>query len=139
MLSVEVIWLPEAVYASNPLTGGFAQADPPPPFNAAAIFGADGLPGVLQTGMTNVTLVGKETPDDLGVETYHLRGEADGAKLKALTGGVIVEGTHTVDVWMEVATSHILRLHDAEPGGEGMNGWMLDLSDFDEPVEIKAP
>jgi hypothetical protein len=139
VLNVEMLWLPEGVYATNPLTGKYAPADPPPPFNAAALFGADGLPGVLQTGVTNVTLAGQETPDDLGVETYHLRAEADGAALQALTGGVLVEGVHLLDVWMEVATSHLLRLHDTEPGGEGQNGWLLDLSGFNEPVEIKAP
>lgn len=135
VLGLDMIWLPDAVYASNPLTGAFAKLPARPTFEPVTLFGRDGLPGILMSGMRDLTLVGKESLD--GVETYHLRGSADGEQLKALTGGAVVAGAHTLDLWVEVATSHILRLVAREPGG--LAGWRLELSDFNKTVEIKAP
>lgn len=136
VLSVDFLWLPEGVYMTNPLTGTYGKVSTPPDFNVAALFGASGLPSVLQHGLRAVKVAGKENLE--GLDAYHLRGEADGSTLKVLTGGVLVEGIHTVDVWIETATSHILRLQDSEPGAAG-NVWTLDLFAFDKPVEIKSP
>jgi len=41
-----------------------------------------------------------------------------------------------VDVWMKTADWYVVRLHITEPDG---NGWLIDLFDINEPVEIKAP
>ena len=136
VLPVDLLWLPEGVYMTNPLTGAYSKVSTPPDLNVAALFGADGLPSVLQSGLRSVKLVGKENIE--GLDAYHLSGQAEGSKLKALTAGVLVEGTHTVDVWIESGTSHLLRLQDNEPGGTG-NAWTLDLFAFDKPVEIKGP
>jgi hypothetical protein len=135
VLGLEIIWLPDAVYASNPLTGAFAKLPARPTFDAASLFGREGVPGVLKSGLRDLALVGKESRD--GVDAYHLRGSADGERLKALTGGAVVAGTHTLDVWIEVATSHILRVDAREP--DGTSGWRLELSEFNKTVEIKAP
>ncbi len=134
-VSVQMLWLPEGNYLSNPLTGTFDKAPPAATFNGVGMFGADGLPGVLKDGIQNPTMVGIETVEE--VETYHLKGEADGEKLAALTAGALAAGTsYPVDVWMATATNNPVRLHITEPDG---NGWQIDLFAFDEPVEINAP
>ena len=135
VLGLEMVWLPEAVYASNPLTGAFAKLPVRPTFEAATLFGREGVPGILKDGVRGLTLVGTESLD--GVDAYHLRGQADGERLKPLTGGTVVAGAHTLDVWIEVATSHIVRFVAREPGGAA--GWRLELSEFNKVVEIKAP
>ena len=135
VLGLEMIWLPDAVYASNPLTGAFAKLPARPTFDAASLFGPAGVPGVLKSGLRDLALVGKESLD--GVDAYHLRGSADGERLKALTGGAVIVGAHTLDVWIEVATSHILRVDAREP--DRTSGWRLELSEFNKTVEIKAP
>ncbi|MEK7863132.1 MAG: LppX_LprAFG lipoprotein, partial [Chloroflexota bacterium] len=135
VLGLEMIWLPDAVYASNPLTGAFAKLPARPAFAAASLFGRDGVPGLLKSGLRDVKLVGRENL--YGVDAHHLRGSADGEALKALTGGAVVAGAHTLDVWIEVATSHILRLDAREP--DGISGWRLELSEFNKTVEITAP
>lgn len=134
-LSVQMLWLPEGNYLSNPLTGAFSEAPAEATFNGVAVFGAGGIPGVLKDGIQNAAMVGTETIEE--VETYHLKGEADGEKLAALTAGALAAGTsYLVDVWMNTTTHNPVRLHITEPDG---NGWMIDLFAFGEPVEIQAP
>lgn len=137
LLELEMFWLPEGVITSNPLTGGYSRLGASPAFNAVAALSRDGIPGVLKT-LDNVTQVGAEKIEE--VETDHLRGEIDQSKLVDPTGALRAlmpsPGLYTVDVWMDITTSHIVRLSLTEPGG---SQWLMDLSEFDEPVEIKAP
>lgn len=134
VLTIEVLWLSEGVFATNPLTGVYARASGPIALDAPAVFAPGGLPDTLKNGLRAVTLVGLETLD--GRDTYHVRAEADGARLKPLTGGVLVEGTHTVDLWIDRSSSHLLRLRDRDPSG---SGWRLDLTAHNTPVDIPLP
>jgi len=135
VVQLQMLWLPEGNYVTNPLTQAWTDAPVDARFNGAAFFGPDGIGGVLQEGIQNVTLVGVETVEER--ETYHLKGDADGGQLAPLTGGALAAGTlYPVDVWMEKAASNLVRLHIAEPDG---NGWLIDLFGINEPVEIKAP
>lgn len=135
VLALDMLWLPEGNFVSNPLTGEFQPAPANATFNGADIFSADGMASVLKDGMVNVTMVGTETVED--VETFHLKGEADGEKLSVLTAGALKAGTlYPVDVWIEAANYYVVRIHVAEPDG---NGWLIDLFAINEPVEIKAP
>ena len=133
VLTVEMLWLPEGFYSSNPFTGTFEKLAAPG-FDPAALLRNE-IPALLRSDLRSVTLVGTEKIG--AADAYHVRAQADGAKLRALTGGVIVPGVHTVDLWIDVATSQIVRLVDTEPGGTA--GWRLELSGADKPVEIKAP
>ena len=133
VLTVEMLWLPEGFYSSNPFTGTFEKLAAPG-FDPPALLRNE-IPALLRSELRSVTLVGTEK---IGTaDAYHVRAQADGAKLRALTGGVVVPGVHTVDLWIDIATSQIVRLVDTEP--DGAAGWRLELSGADKPVEIKAP
>jgi len=134
VLTLDMLWLPDGFYSSNPFTGTFEKLPAAPGFDPAALLRNE-IPAVLRSELRSVTLVGTEKIG--AADAYHVRAEADGAKLRALTGGVVVPGVHTVDLWIDVATSQIVRLADAEPGGAA--GWRLELSGADKPGEIKAP
>lgn len=134
VLTVDMLWLPDGFYSSNPFTGTFEKLPAVPGFDPAALLRTE-IPALLRTELRNLTLVGSEKVG--AADAHHVRAEADGAKLRALTGGVVVPGTHTVDLWIDVATSQLVRLADTEPGGAA--GWRLELSGSDKPVEIKAP
>jgi hypothetical protein len=134
VLTLDMLWLPDGFYSSNPFTGSFEKLPAAPGFDPPALLRNE-IPAVLRSELRSVTLVGTEKIG--AADAYHVRAEADGAKLRALTGGVVVPGVHTVDLWIDVATSQIVRLADAEPGG--VAGWRLELSGADKPVEIKAP
>jgi len=133
-LTLDVLWLPEGAFVSNPFTGGFTMLPVRPSFDPSALVGAGGVPGILRSSQ-NATTVAKEKL--AGVDAHHVRAEADGSKLSALTGGVVISGTHKIDVWVDAATFQVLRLIAAEPGGTA--SWRLDLSDYDKPVEIGRP
>ena len=134
VLTVEMLWLPEGFYTSNPFTGAFEKLPAAPGFDPAALVRKE-IPDLLRSELRSVTLVGTEKIG--AADAHHVRAEADGAKLRALTGGVVVPGVHTVDLWIDAATSQLVRLVDTEPGGAA--GWRLELSGSDKPVEIKAP
>ncbi len=135
VLTLDFLWLPEGTYATNPFTGTYSKLQAATAFDPAALLGPMGIAATLKAETQKLTLVGKEK---LGTaDAHHLRGEVDGSKLKGLTGGAVVAGAHAVDVWIDVATSYIVRINAAEPGGAA--GWRLELSDFDRPVEIKGP
>ncbi len=135
VLTVEMLWHPQGFYSSNPFTGTFEKQPATPGFDPAALMRTE-LPAVLRSGLRNLTLVGTEKVG--AAEAHHIRAEADGATLRALTGGVVAPGVHTVDLWIDIATSQLVRLTDAEPSAPA-TGWRLELSGFDKPVEIKAP
>ncbi len=135
VVSVQMLWLPEGNYITNPLTQAWTAAPPGASFNGAEIFGADGLPALLRDGVQNATLIGQESLE--GLESYRLKGEADGAQLVALTAGTLAPGTsYPVEIWIETTTSNLVRVRISEPDG---NGWLIDLFAINEPVEIKAP
>ncbi len=133
-LTVDVIWLPEGAFVSNPFTGGFTMLPVRPSFDPSTLVGTSGIPGILSS-VQNAIIVAKEKL--AAADAHHIRAAADGSKLSALTGGVVISGTHTVDVWIDAATFQVLRLIAAEPGGTA--SWRLDLSDYDKPVEIGRP
>lgn len=133
ILSLDALWLPDGVFVTDPLSGTYRRLAGAAAFDAAALFRKDGAPQVLR-GLQRPTLVGTESVN--GADAYHVRGGADGILLRPLSGGVLVEGGHTVDVWIDKARSRVLMVRDLEPGG---GAWKLELSAFGEPVEIARP
>jgi lipoprotein LprG len=134
-LQIEIYWLPEGVYISNPLTRQFGPAPGDLGFDGAALFEAGGMPAVLKTGIQNPQRAGTETIED--VRTIHISGEADGAVLSPLTAGALQAGTlYPVDVWVDADTFVPVRLHVDEPDG---SGWLIDLYDIDADIEIQLP
>ena len=134
VLTLEMLWLPDGFYSSNPFTGTFEKLPAAPGFDPAALLRNE-IPALLRSELRSLTLVGTEKIG--AADAYHVRAEADGAKLRALTGGLVVPGVHTVDLWIDVATSQLVRLVDVGPGG--VAGWRLELSGADKAGEIKAP
>jgi len=135
VLQIEIFWLPDGTFISNPLTHQLEAAPADLGIDAAAMFTPEGIPAVLKTGIQNTTLVGYETVED--ISAIHIRGEADGAVLSPLMAGALVSGTlYPVDVWVEKSTYNLVRFHVDESDG---NGWMIDLFDFNAPIEIQKP
>lgn len=135
VIEIQMLWLPEGNFISNPLTQTFQPAPAGARIDGAALFGPQGIPAILREGIENPALVGVETVE--GAAAYHIRGEADGARLAPATAGALTAGVmYPVDVWMAVATSNLIRVRIAEPDG---NGWLIDLFAINEPVDIQAP
>ena len=147
VLQIQMLWLPEGNFVTNPLTQLWTAAPPDSALNGAALFGPAGIARVLRDSIQNVMLVGAGeaglsgdqpfTEIVEGQQTYHLKGEADGEALALLTAGGLTAGTsYPMDVWMETATANIVRVRITEPDG---NGWRIDVFAINEPVVIEAP
>ncbi len=135
VVEIQMLWLPEGNFVTNPLTQAFEPAPAETGFDGADLFTPEGMPSVLQDGLQNVVLVGEEAIE--GRQTYHLQGEADGESLASVTAGGLASGTvYPVDIWLDVLESYVVRLEITEPDG---NGWLIDFFDINEPVEIQAP
>ena len=68
-----------------------------------------------------------------------MRGEVRGDKLNALIGAgstLQPDLTYPVDFWMEDQSANAVRIHVTEPAG---NGWLIELSAVNEPVDIPTP
>jgi hypothetical protein len=134
-MSIEIYWLPDGNYMSNPLTQQFMAPPEDLGFDGAALFAADGIPTVLKTGIQNPKRAGDETIEDF--QTIHISGEADGAVLAPLTAGALVSGAlYPVDIWVEKSTYNLVRFHISEPDG---NGWLIDLYDINADIVIEKP
>jgi hypothetical protein len=135
VVEIQMLWLPEGNFVTNPLTQAFEQAPAETGLDGADLFTPEGMPGMLEEALQDVVLVGEEAIE--GRQTYHLQGEADGASLASVTAGGLASGTdYPVDVWLDMVESHVVRIQISEPDG---NGWLIDFYDIDEPVEIQAP
>jgi len=135
VLEIEIYWVPEGVFISNPLSLQLIAAPADLGIDGAALFAANGLPAVLRSGIQDPQFAGRETIED--VETIHITGKADGAALAPLTAGALQSGTlYPVDIWVEAATGNPVRVHVAESDG---SGWLVDLYDFNADIEIKLP
>ncbi len=135
VLEIQMLWLPEGDFMTNPLTQTFLPTPPQLAFDVAALFSPEGFPQVLREGVMQAEFVASDDQD--GASADHVRGEADGATLAPLTAGALTPGIlYPVDVWIETATGNVLRVHITEPNA---NGWLIELFDIDVPVEISTP
>jgi hypothetical protein len=132
-LQVTVRWLPEGVFMTNPLTNEFGPAPENLGVDGRAIFGPEGFPAVLRTGLQNPLLEGSETLD--GIATWRLTAEADGSQLATLTANALAgETTYPVTVWLAQSDNTPVRLQVQEADG---TGWLIDLYDFNAPIVIE--
>ncbi len=126
-------------WITNPLAPGQWQQLP-----GAAIAGdlLDPQAGVttIATAMTDVTLVGTETVDD--IEVHHLSGRAPNDQVAAFLDAAPVPGETAVDFWIGIEDSLVRRVELRGPTVEGDAAEVvraLEFSAFDEPVTIEPP
>jgi hypothetical protein len=135
ILQLTRVWVPEGTFQSNPLTRQFVKMPADTNFNGVLLFARTGIPDVLRTSVQNAQQVGREKIQNR--DSLHLKGEVSGAKLIPFMGAVVkADVNYPVDLWIEEQTSAPLQLHVSEPDG---NGWMIELSGADEPVDIPTP
>jgi hypothetical protein len=129
------VWVPEGTFQTNPLTKQWAKVPADANFNGVALFAKTGIADILRTSVQKVQVVGTEKIQSK--DALHLKGEVSGTKLVPLIGSTLKpELTYPVDLWMDAASANASQLHVAEPDG---NGWLIDLSGTNEPVDIPTP
>jgi hypothetical protein len=135
ILQLTRVWVPEGTFQTNPLTRQFGRFPGDSNFNGVVLFARTGIPEVLRTAVQQAQVVGTETIQ--GKAALHLKGEVSGEKLNPLMGSTLKsEQVYPVDLWIDEASANPLRLHVTEPEG---NGWLIELSALNEPVDIPTP
>ena len=71
--------------------------------------------------------------------THHLAGSLPAARVEALTAGLAAAQGVPLDLWLDAATLHIVRLEFSTGAAEGQSDWVIVMSRFDEPVQIDPP
>jgi len=129
------VWVPEGTFQSNPLTHEFGKVPPDSNFNGAALFARTGIPDILKTAIQKPEVVGRENIQNR--ETVHLKGEVSGGKLNPFMCSTLKpELTYPVDLWVDEQSAVPVQIHVTEPEG---NGWLIELSGTDEPINIPTP
>jgi hypothetical protein len=132
---IDMLWIANGMYISIPPLPYM-----PPPgggigFDPTIIFDPEsGLPYILTEVLQNPTIIGTEQVEEF--ETYHVTAQASGEDLATLAGGAVSAGETTVDLWIEVSTSRVVRINLSETEN---TGYLIDFYAFDEPVEIPTP
>jgi hypothetical protein len=134
ILQLTRVWVPEGTFQSNPLTKQFGKAPADSTFNGVLLFAKTGIPDIMQTGVQNPQVVGKERIQNR--DTLHLKGEVSGAKLVPFISTVKPDGLYPVDLWIDDTNAVPLQIHVAEPDN---TGWQIELSRINDPVDIPTP
>jgi hypothetical protein len=107
-------------------------------FDTALLFDPEyGIEAIL-TG-TDWTFGTGEGSGDEGL--YCLHGQVSGEQISPLTFAMVTSGRVAVDTWVRRDTFDVQRIElvelDSDPGNP--TRWLIELADFNEPVEIEAP
>ncbi len=132
-MEVGLVKVGGVTYMSDPLMGAWEQlpAETSQDMDLAVLFDADeGLPAMLSR--SDSTLVGIEDVDDQ--PAYHLRLANDQALIPD------TQGATTVDMWVDQASFLVRRMLLVGVDAQGQSViWQIDLSAFDQPVNIQPP
>lgn len=129
------VWVPEGTFQANPLTKQFAKVPPDANFNGALLFARAGIADILRTSVQKAQAAG--TGKIQGRDALHVKGEVSGEKLNPLIGATLKPDVmYPVDLWLDQQSANPLQVHVAEPDG---NGWVIELSGFNEPVDVPTP
>jgi hypothetical protein len=132
-IELATIAIGETSWLTNPLTGAWDEYTGSRAFNPAIIFDPElGWKPLLTTDLSNASYT-------VEGDSYVVTGTAAGARVEVLTAGLVE--AQPVDLRLEIErdTSHVTRMEFTTSGGAGLTDWLLELSEFDEPVSIEPP
>lgn len=134
VIAIDLLWLPEGNFMSNPLTGAYMDQPAELAVNPAALFDRSaGISQVLAESVMNPASAGVETIE--GVEARRITGLVEAQEIEFLNP-VGLTGELEIDLWLDTESSRVIRIQITEPAGDLTT---LDLFGFDEPVEIPTP
>ncbi|HWQ13019.1 MAG TPA: LppX_LprAFG lipoprotein [Roseiflexaceae bacterium] len=140
LVEVRTVSLASRQYLTNPLTRAWQCVAPGAAFDPAVLFAPDtGIEALLQDGLRDVALAGEEQVD--GRASYRLRATVDGARLAAVSGGLLGAGPVAAEIWADKATLRASRivLVDSATDPADPTTWTMTFSGYDEPVDVRAP
>lgn len=139
-LSIRMITIGDRSWTTDIVTGKWVNAPSEFGYNPAVLYdNQDGL-GPVMGKLDNAELAGTENID--GREAYHVTGTASQEVIRPLTSGTMTGDDIGIDLWIDGETWDILRIVVTEPedsGKEHPATWTMNLSDFNQKVNIEPP
>ncbi len=139
-LTVELgtISVGDRTWLENPLTGEMEELSRGTGFNPALIFDADvGWRPLLESDLSDVVVENTEGSGD-GL-LWVVTGMVARDRIAVLTAGFAGNEDVPMRFWIRAATGHITRLEFSTTGDAGVSDWVIELSEFNEPVNIEPP
>lgn len=119
---------------SNPLTGTWGPAPDSITFDPLTLFDPElGWQPLLRHDLTGARLI-----DDADEGQRHVAGQAAGARLAAVTGGLVHDDA-PMDLWIDDASGHVVKATFDTTSQAGVSNWQMDLSDYGVAVAITRP
>ena len=137
---IGVIGLGSDQYITNPLNQQWEVLDPETGFYFDTTLMFDPEYGIAAILRDTEWTFGE--PDVSQEEEYYLlQGQVPGERISPLTFSMVASGRVTVDLWVSRADYYVHRIEltelDSDP--QDPTHWVMELSAFDEPVQIEAP
>jgi hypothetical protein len=143
---VDVISVAEIQWQTNVVTNAWEELPPNWGFNPAVLFDDDiGIQAVLLADLSEVALaepenlVESEGPDEL---LYSVTAVASGENVYQMSGYLIGPEQVGIQLWIQPETFELVRIVVREPepnSEEGESIWQVDISHYDELIDIQAP
>lgn len=120
-------------WITDPITGRWHELRLGTGFNPAVLF--DPAVGwvALLTDLQDVTVEAQ------GGDTHHLSAIIPAARVGSITAGLAAAQEVPLDMWLDAASLHLVRLEFSTVGDDGRSDWVIVMSDFGAPVEIDPP
>ena len=135
VIELGTIAIGETSWVTNPLTGNWDEYTGSRAFNPAIIFDPElGWRPLLTEDLSEARLV-----EPVEGNTYVVIGTAAGSRVEVLTAGLVE--SQPVDVRFEIErdTGLVTRMEFTTAGEAGETRWLLELSEFGEPVSVTPP
>lgn len=134
-IELATIAIGETSWLTNPLTSAWDEYTGSRAFNPAIIFDPElGWRPLLTTDLSGTRLV-----DVVEDETYLVTGTAAGSRVEVLTAGLVESQPVEMQFTIDQDSSAVTRMEFNTIGETGETTWVLELSEFDEPVSIDPP
>jgi len=135
-LSVEMgtIAVGDQVWLTNPLTGEWEEIPEGTGFNIAVIFDPTvGWVPLLTEDLSDISYEGTDG------EGHRVHGVIAASRVEFLTAGLVAAQAVEADIWIHPDTAHITRVAFETTLEGAVSEWIIEMSEFDEPVVIEAP
>ena len=121
----------------NPLTRKWEELGVGTGFNPATMFDAETGWRAVLLNLVDPAL--GETRKVSGEQRWVLTGTLPAQEIETLTAGIAGGSAVPVTFFVDPATARLTRLEFSTAGDAGVSDWVIEMSDFDEPVTVVPP
>lgn len=124
----------DRVWLTDPVTGRWNELDPGTGFNPAVVFDVDvGWAAILGTDMADAVSESKDADRVL------LTGTVSADRVGVLTAGLAEPQPTEIEMLIDRSSWRLAIVAFETSGPNGVSSWRIEISDYDEPVDVEPP